>query len=259
MHDLTNVKTTMQLLQTRKNDVFYIKLEFVEETEKVTFTYKFQPEHANSMKEIVEDCAVLETFLHTMFYEADTERDEQVEQFKESISEIKRYFKMICDIEHEINTSFAPGKFGKLEKEEGRIEELYLLLVKKEAIRLNVKLTDVESAKIELERGQMLAEPEVGKKLDLTFRGQDECIICGQQIVVYKACFLSNIIVKEVNRENEIMIVYYDDSDSEPMFISYTGFISEEAAKKELDNVMNHLEKYTKANTLSEYCGKYYK
>ena len=71
--------------------------------------------------------------------------------------------------------------------------------------------------------------------------------------------FSSNIIVKEVNRENEIMIVYYDDSDSEPMFISYTGFISEEAAKKELDNVMNHLEKYTKANTLSEYCGKYYK
>lgn len=247
-------KDNKTILETPEKDVFYIRMEVVEEDEKVTFTYNFQPECANSMEEIVDNCDVMEAFLDTMFYKEDVERDEQMEQFKKSINEIRVYFNRICEIEFVSGINFDPSKFGQLEKEGGLVEELYLLLVKGAVIRLNARLTDVESAKIEIEENKLLAEPEIGGKLDLTFLSQDEYRICEQEIVVHKASLLSNIIIKDIQTQDGKKVMYYDDTDSNPMYISYTGFLAKEEAQKELESIMNHSEKYTQARTLTEHC-----
>lgn len=242
------------VLETQKKDVFYIRMEVVEEDEKVTFTYKFQPECANSMEEIVDNCDVMEAFLDTMFYKEDVERDERMEQFKKSINEIRVYFNMICEIELVSGINFDPSKFGQLEKDGELVKKLYLLLVKKAVIRLNARLTKAESAKLEIEENKLLTEPKIGEKLDLTFLSQDEYRICDREIIVHKTSLLSNIIVKDIQREDGKMVMYYDDTDSNPMYISYTGFLTKEEAKKELEGIMNHLEKYTQAKTLTEHC-----
>lgn len=49
------------------------------------------------------------------------------------------------------------------------------------------------------------------------------------------------------------MKILYDDTDSEPMYISYTAFKSEDEREQELKIMMEHREKYINAPTVAKY------
>lgn len=49
-------------------------------------------------------------------------------------------------------------------------------------------------------------------------------------------------LIKNIQRQDGKMVMYYDDTDSNPMYILYTGFLAKEEAPKELKSIMNHSE-----------------
>ena len=99
-----------------------------------------------------------------------------------------------------------------------------------------------------------MKEIEIGSKLELTFSSKAEFRLYGQTIMLYTANILSNAVVKNVEQTTDGKVkILYHDTDSEPMYISYTAFKSEEERESELKVIMEHREKYVNAPTVAEY------
>lgn len=55
------------ILETNGNEVVYFKIEFRKNTSDITFTYRIQPEFAETVKDVVDNCKTAMALLNTMF------------------------------------------------------------------------------------------------------------------------------------------------------------------------------------------------
>ena len=98
--------------------------------------------------------------------------------------------------------------------------------------------------------------PDVGETINITFTSKVTYSICGQNIVIFTVNLLTNAIIKEIIKdENGVTKILYSDTDSMPMYISCTGFITSEEAETEHKNITRSKgqEKYIGALTTNEY------
>lgn len=71
---------------------------------------------------------------------------------------------------------------------------------------------------------------------------------------LHAANLLINAVLKNVEEmENGNLKIKYGDTEDKPMYISYKAFMTEEEAKKELENVIDHKEEYEKAKTAAAH------
>jgi len=248
--------TNETVLETGENEIVYFKIVFIKGTPNITFTYRTQPQLAKTIKDIVESYNTTIALLNNLFKDDDKQElsDEYtfIHDTRESFIELESFFSRLYLIEQELGLSFSPAKIGDTENDEEELEELYLLLIEKKVIRLNAKLTATESTGITMKAGYNL--PEAGSKLDITFISKIEYTMYGQKISVHTANLLSNAIVKQFEEnEDGSKKILYDDTDSQPMYISYMGFKTIDEAKKEMSTIMEHKERYTDALTFNEY------
>lgn len=236
------------ILETDKSEIVYLKIVFIKNTSNITFTYRIQPQLAKTVKDIVESYNTAIAFLNKMFkYEDSQNLTTLIFDMRESLL----FFERLYLVEQELELSFKPAQIDDTEKE-GELEELYLLLIEKKVIRLNAKLNATESTGMTMESGTH--ELEVGSKLDITFLGNLEYTIYGQKISVHTANLVANAIVKEVKEDKDgALKVLYGDTDSQPMYISYTGFKTIDEARQEAKTIMEHKEEYTDALTFDEH------
>lgn len=247
------------ILETDKNEIVYFKIVFIKNTSNNTFTYRTQPRLAKTVKDIVESYNTAIALLDKMFKYEDSQdlSDEYalIYDTRESFLEVESFFKRLYLVEQELELSFKPAQVNDAENDDGELEELYLLLIEKKVIRLNAKLNATESTVLTMESGTH--KLKVGNELDITFLGDLEYTIYGQKISVHTANLLSKAIVKEVKKDKDGAIkILYGDTDSQPMYISYTGFKTIEEARQEGKTIMEHKEKYTDALTFNEYMKK---
>lgn len=84
--------------------------------------------------------------------------------------------------------------------------------------------------------------------------------IYGEKISIYTANFLANAIIEKVKIGTDGKTkIWYGDTDSGPMFISYMGFRSVEERAQEMEKLMEHKKKYLDAVTIEEYLFKRYR
>ena len=248
------------ILETNSKAIVYMKMMIKKGTTQNTFSYRVQPELAKTVGEIVENYIVTVAFLNYLFREDVSGTQEELDL----ISKTKNYFvgaldfyKRLQKVEQEFDLDFCPKEQNEKCNDEQEFEELYALVYEKKAFRFNAKLT----AEKGIDVATKLSETElvVGSKIELTFRSTAEFDIYGQTISVYTANLLSNAVVKEIKaEENGNTKIWYDDTDSEPMFISYTGFKSEAERDHEMEVLMEHSKKYIEASTVDEYLRQKY-
>lgn len=155
-------------------------------------------------------------------------------------------------IEQELQLSFDPAQIDSIDNHVTEVEELYLLLVRKIPIRLNAKLTSIESTGITLE--QPLQDLKIGAQIAINYSDKSVYSLFGQSISVYTANFLFNAVVQEILTENnDATKILYGDVDSRPMYISYTGFKTEKEAEIERQAILEKSEIYKNAITVSEH------
>ena len=65
--------------------------------------------------------------------------------------------------------------------------------------------------------------------------------------------------VKDIQKcDDGTVKILYGDTDSKPMYISFSAFKTSQEAKRELDTILEHDEIYVNALTSNVYINQYY-
>lgn len=247
--------TSETILENDKKSIVYLKLSVKKESGQNIFSYRAQPELAKNIEEIIESYSIIETFLNYLFRDnihASKEEYGMIENIKKYFNGAVAYFKRVRKIEEIFEKQFNPAKQNEKGNDEQELEELYLLIFEEKAFRYNAKLNGPVDAEITMK----VLDPQlaIGKKVEMTFSGTAEFDIYGEKILIYTANLLVNAVVKEIKEETDgKMKIWYDDTDSEPMFISYKGFKTLDEREEEMEKMMGHKKKYIDAVTIEEY------
>ena len=244
------------IIETGEDAVIYLKLSALKANPTFNFTYRMQLNHAARIKDIAESIHDTVGILEVFFGSTDAQNIKEGKTAYINMIESFRftglYFDKLCALENKLNVTFDPQKIGNIDESASDVCELYLLLIEKKPVRLNAKLTANTATGITIVNDTF--EHQLGAPISLTFGGEATYEICGQDIRIYTANFLTNAIIKEFKTDSSgITNIIYGDMDSNPMYISYRGFIRKSDATKERKRIMAHKEKYEDAKTVEQY------
>lgn len=78
--------------------------------------------------------------------------------------------------------------------------------------------------------------------------------IFGQTITIYIINSIFNAIVSEIDDvEDKSKKVYFPDTDVKPMYRGYSGFLPQEAAIEDQNNIRIKIQEYKQAKKIDEY------
>lgn len=245
------------VLQTSENAIVYLKILFEKDTMKSKISYQAQPENSKNVKELIESYSVILSFFNRIFRENISTLEDDI-----SLKNMKKYFQNAIEgykklefVEKEFGVTFDPKVLSQNEECWVDLEQLYLTLKEKEVIRLNAKVNETEVIGMQLNKQDQ--NIKVGDVLDITFVVNIDYSLWNINITLFAASLLSNAIIKEIDEAADGKIkILYGDEDSRPMYMSYRGFKTEGEAKKEMNTIMCHKEKYRNALTVMEHMNK---
>lgn len=249
------------ILESEPNSIVSFKFIFMKSENRHTVNYKVQFEHARDIEDIAESFASAAAFLSTIY---EQENEQFTEKSEVSIADVKEYFrhseaflKRFLSVEKELGLSFSPTKLNDLSvANQHDIDELYLLLCQKQAMRVNAKL--IPTGSITMSSSQSNEKLNVGSKIKLAFLGSSEYTLFEQNITLHTANLLLNAVVEEAQEDGDTLKILYGDTDSKPMYIAFTAFKTQDEAKKEADVILEHEKHYADALTSNEYIKQLY-
>lgn len=241
------------VLETAEKAIVYMKMKVKKGSAHNTFSYRAQTELARTIDEIIESYIVVLAFINLLFVDdanASAEELELIRNTKKYFAKAIEYYKRVQQVESDFAVQFNPAMQNEDKNDEQELEELYGLIYENMAFRYNAKLTANDGIEI----GEKLKEIQVGSKVELTFSNKAEFQLYGQTIILYTAGILMNAVVKSVEEtaDGKVKILYHD-TESEPMYISYTAYKSEDERECEFKTIMQHRDKYVSAPTVAEY------
>lgn len=249
------------IMETDQNSIVYFKIVFPAESRESIFSCRLQPALAGTVRDIVAACHVA-VVLMRYFFQMDGSQENAEEavllrRMQDKLLKAEIFFKKMYAVEQELGRSFQPAGIHQDDDMEKKVEELYLLLVEKKAVWQNARSDAGEAAGITLCPGTKKLEK--GSIVSMTYAGKSEYTVCSETIPVYTANLLSNAVIKEVKEDSGGKVrVLYGETDSNPLYLSYTGFQTAGEAQKEISELMEHKKKYMDALTVSDYVKKTY-
>ena len=270
--DVDGKEKTITLLRSRTKDKVSLRSEpdsivafnitFLLGENKHTLNYKTQFEKAKSIGEVADSFGIAAALLAHFYNREETTSSESANI---SISDIKEYFRRytsffrhLSAIESKLAISISPDLLKALSLEEQQdIDELYLLLCEKKVVRLSTKLTSISSTTVSMNNAE--ASLSIGDKIALTFVGSIEFNFLNQSVTLHTANLLINALVKDIQEcDDGTVKVLYGDTDSKPMYISFSAFQTSEEAKRESETILQHEGIYVNALTSNAYITQYY-
>lgn len=249
------------VLRSESNSIVSFTFTFLIIERKHTLNYKVQFDKAKSIKDVVDSFNIAAALLSYMYKndEHQSEREDKV-----SISDIKNYFRFysaffgrLLEIEGTLGLSILPSLLNSLSQNEQRdIDELYLLLIQRRVVRLNSKLSFSEPASII--ESKKAPSSLVGSSIVLTFPGTIDFSFLQHTVRLYTANLIANAIVKEMQEEDGVTKIFYGDTDSKPMYISFSAFRTEEEAQAECAKIVDHKDIYLNALTSNAFIEQFY-
>ena len=241
------------VIETKEDFPVDVWLRMDRKTESCQFKFQYKPSRSESIEQIVKSYVTLYAYLKKVFLVKEEDKEylqwsEICKQFENEIT----FFEKAWAVEKRLGQTFVTSYMKSASEEEWRecvldIEELYTTLILGKAARLAAKLNATEQTCVYLEKDQQM---ETGKSIELTFTGKVTYRIFGEEISLYTANLLCNAVVKEVRHSAENgkkTMVWYGDKDSNPMYLAYTVHQTEDAAKQEAGQIMEHAERYRNA------------
>lgn len=247
------------IIESNSNEIVFLKFAFRKDSYQVQFTCRMQLQFAKKTRDVVKSYCVAIGILNN-FFQPSNKRDvldnlDSLRMIKQSFQITYLFWEKLSLIETELALSFDPVKIGNIEDSIRDVEELYLLLVEKKAVRLDAKLEITESTAIIFESNEYALG--IGQTIGLTFTGTITYLICEQNIIVYTSNLVTNAIIKEYSEtKTGTMRILYNDTDSAPMYISCTGHKTPNEAEIESSLIIKDKErtlKYRDALTVKEY------
>ena len=250
------------LLSSEPDSIVTFNFTFLLGENRHTVNYKVQFEKAKSIREVADSFSIAAALLAHLYSRED---NTPAENGKVSLSDVKEYFrcyksffKRLSAIESKLAISISPSLLNDLPREEQKdIDELYLLLCEKKVVRLDAKLTSTDSTSVAMNRTE--TPLSIGSKIALTFLSSIELNFLKQTVTLHTANLLVNALVKDIQESDDGTVkILYGDTDSKPMYISFSAFETSEEAKQESDTILQHDEIYVNALTSNAYINQYY-
>lgn len=249
-------------LRSTPDSVVAFDFEFILRENRQTIKYKVDFDKAQNINEVANSFCVAAALLD-YFYKQDDKLPSERDRF--SLSDIKEYFncyksffRRLNTIEDNLSISIQPSLLKDMTVEEQQdIDELYLLLYEKKVLRINTKITSTDSIYMTNEAVEM--QCGIGSKIALTFTSTIEFNFLDQHVILYSANLVVNALIKDIQRKDDGAIkVYYSDTDSKPMYIAFSAFTTEDAARIEASSILQHDQKYIESKTRKELIAQLY-
>ncbi len=226
------------LLKSKNPKVLDVGLEFKIRDNKVNFNYKSHPGNATTIDELILEYKRFLALLDVLF---------QKPVLIEQLGDIKKYFnkslqeyvraKELCEV---LGINITPKTVIDEDNKDFLTEKLYILLVKKSIIRQNDKLNFIEMADVD--------NLEIGQALFAVYGRTADLEIYGEHRKIYTVNCTFGAMIQDVKlKEDGINVVYFKDSEKNPMYRSYTAYLDEKDALDEMNNIVEKREQYENA------------
>jgi len=245
------------VLETLPDSVVSLSLSFLEEDiHKVTVSFAEHYEQAKTVKEVSEGLKIATAILSLLF---DPDKKSPSDDGAISLPDVINHFRLtsvlferLSAIEKELEISIPPTELHSISNENiSDINELFVLICQKKAMRTNYKLTSTDNAHVppNVESEERL----IGSELFLTLHGPIEYELFNTKLSLHYVGVAINVIVKEIIHGKDSVRFVYGDTDTKPMYISIKAFKTDDEASAEAEKVLEHKEDYITAKTCKEY------
>lgn len=239
--------------RTSKEAIFFQEF-IISGEEKCTYTPRIQKEYAQSVSQLADSyCTAIG--LLDYFLPDDSLNDpaeaEQLRGTKKALRFTYRFYRQLCALEEVLQMSVKPTDVEASIDELAKINELYLLLVKKVPLHFDGQLNATEKTGVNLDNTD--TPLEVGKEILITFYREQDVCVCGLFIHLYFVNILKHAVIKRIVNEDKQVRLLYGDTDSKPMQLFFTAFLTEQEAVEEHMHAKDKEAEYTQALTASEY------
>lgn len=215
-----------------------VKMDFMLEDRQVNFTYTSHPDKAKNMQELIKEYKKFLALLDRIFLH--NNQDQKIEDIKRYFNQSIKAYSRAKELSDVLGIELTPEQLFKEDNEGYIIEKFYLLLVKRSIIRQDDKLNHIELAEIE--------SMNVGQKLFATYYQTGVLEIFDEKKDIFLVnCFFGAEICKIEKKQDGNYTVYFKDSETYPMYHSYSAFLCKEDAEKEMNQIENKRESYEKA------------
>lgn len=250
------------ILRSEPDSIVSFHFTFLLNENRHTVNYKVQFEKAKNIGEVADSFSLADALLAHLYKQED---NTPAENGKVSLSDVKEYFRCyksffmrLKAIESKLALSISPSLLNDLPREDQQdIDELYLLLCENKVVRLNAKLTSTNSTSVAMTRTD--TPLSIGSKIALTFLSTIEFNFLKQTVTLHTANLLINALVKEIQEcDDGTVKILYGDTDSKPMYISFSTFETKEEAEEEVGKILQHDQLYIDALTSNAYIKEFY-
>ena len=223
---------------SKNSEIVEVKMDFMKDGNRVNFTYFSHPDKANTMQELIREYKKFLALLEVLFLPSTSEQrvDDIKKYFEQAIKSYSRWEELGTIL----GIHLTPKQIVEEEDEGGFIEKFYLLLVKHSIIRQNDKLNHIELAEVE--------NINIGQKLFAAYCQLEKMEFFGVKKDIFTVnCFFGAEICKIEKKQDGNNTVYFKDSETYPMYRSYSAFLCKEDAEKEMNQIENKRGDYEKA------------
>lgn len=240
------------VLQTPCTHVIFTKIMLypVTKTANIKITPHYQD--ASTTKDVLRSIKQIQALLNGIFIEDKDRTNSGIEMIMVQLQKLYSIFERLDYVEKKFDISFSPKTIELNDEESLRdLYELYIAVRDKVALRLNAKMTSTDLTGISVNSGTDIKENE---PIVLSFLGGIEYHIWGTVIKLHTVNLLCNAFVKSIETVEDGKIrVIYGDVESNPMYVSYKCYLTEDEAREELQHVIDNKEEYEKAKTVQQY------
>ena len=206
--------------------------------------YNVDMEKAKNINDLLEEYERMEAIID-LFFKKDVENKE-LEELRRWLTVSINYFRRFQKVLSTLKIKDEKINIKEAEEKEFLIEKLYLLLIENGKIRSNQKIKSINDVEID--------KAVIGEPIFVVYVNEQNIDLFGNVITFYMVSSIFNGIAEDIKKdENGKKKLLFSDTDSNPMYRVYSGFLNKKEAEKEEKRVINKIEEYKEAKTLEEY------
>ena len=203
--------------------------------------YNVDMEKAKNINDLLEEYERMEAIID-LFFKNDVENKE-LEELRRWLTVSINYFRRFQKVLSTLKIKDEKINIKEAEEKEFLIEKLYLLLIENGKIRSNQKIKSINDVEID--------KAVIGEPIFVVYVNEQNIDLFGNVITFYMVSSIFNAIAEDIKKdENGKKKLLFSDTDSNPMYRVYSGFLNKKEAEK---RVINKIEEYKEAKTLEEY------
>ena len=206
--------------------------------------YNVDMEKAKNINDLLEEYERMEAIID-LFFKKDVENKE-LEELRRWLTVSINYFRRFQKVLSTLKIKDEKINIKEAEEKEFLIEKLYLLLIENGKIRSNQKIKSINDVEID--------KAVIGEPIFVVYVNEQNIDLFGNVITFYMVSSIFIAIAEDIKKdENGKKKLLFSDTDSNPMYRVYSGFLNKKEAEKEEKRVINKIEEYKEAKTLEEY------